>query len=121
ERMFGQARVLESQSAIDASRVSYSNFFVDIGVGESAAATYQATITRRMIHLVSELVAVRDPEIDSEPLSERAPKAGAAKGPSASAFLPPYARRSKSLEVLIPILYLKGDKPPLSGPGGMLV
>jgi hypothetical protein len=44
--MFGQARVLESQSAIDASRVSYSNFFVDIGVGESAAATYQATITQ---------------------------------------------------------------------------
>src|SRR5258707_15502488 len=26
----------------------------------------------------------------------------------ASAILPPYARRSKSLEVLIPILYLKG-------------
>jgi hypothetical protein len=25
-----------------------------------------------------------------------------------SAILPPYARRSKSLEVLIPILYLKG-------------
>jgi len=25
-----------------------------------------------------------------------------------SAMLPPYARRSKSLEVLIPILYLKG-------------
>jgi putative transposase len=31
-----------------------------------------------------------------------------AKGPNASDFLPPYARRSKSLEVLIPILYLKG-------------
>ena len=34
------------------------------------------------------------------------------KGRSASAFLlailPPYARRSKSLQVLIPILYLKG-------------
>ena len=27
---------------------------------------------------------------------------------SSSAILPPYARRSKSLEVLIPILYLKG-------------
>ena len=27
---------------------------------------------------------------------------------SRSAILPPYARRSKSLEVLIPILYLKG-------------
>jgi hypothetical protein len=26
-----------------------------------------------------------------------------------SALLPPYARRSKSLEVLIPILYLKGS------------
>ena len=28
-----------------------------------------------------------------------------------SAILPPYARRSKSLEVLIPILYLKGVSP----------
>jgi putative transposase len=28
-----------------------------------------------------------------------------------SAILPPYARRSKSLEVLIPILYLKGRNP----------
>ena len=30
-----------------------------------------------------------------------------------SAILPPYARRSKSLEVLIPILYLKGISTPL--------
>ena len=28
-----------------------------------------------------------------------------------SAMLPPYARRSKSLEVLLPILYLKGISP----------
>jgi hypothetical protein len=28
-----------------------------------------------------------------------------------SAILPPYARRSKSLEVLIPVLYLKGGLP----------
>ena len=27
-----------------------------------------------------------------------------------SAILPPYARRSKSLEALIPILYLKGSR-----------
>jgi len=31
-----------------------------------------------------------------------------------SAILPPYARRSKSLEVLIPILYLKGISPATS-------
>ena len=29
-----------------------------------------------------------------------------------SAILPPYARRSKSLEVLIPVLYLQGASPP---------
>ena len=31
-----------------------------------------------------------------------------------SAILPPYARRSKSLEVLIPILYLKASPPATS-------
>src|SRR3954449_4335372 len=48
------------------------------------------------------------------PVAVRAPRIrdrhGAGKGPIrfTSAILPPYARRSKSLEVLIPILYLRG-------------
>ena len=48
------------------------------------------------------------------PLGVRAPQVrdrvgqGEARIRFSSAILPPYARRSKSLEVLIPILYLKG-------------
>jgi len=48
------------------------------------------------------------------PVGVRAPRVrdrvgqGEARIRFSSAFLPPYARRSKSLEVLIPILYLKG-------------
>src|SRR5436305_3496930 len=45
-------------------------------------------------------VAVRQPR-----LRDRAASAGERINP---AILPPYARRTKSLEVLIPILYLKG-------------
>ena len=48
------------------------------------------------------------------PVAVRAPRVRDRIGPGetrirfTSAILPPYARRSKSLEVLIPILYLKG-------------
>src|SRR5215217_1786723 len=44
------------------------------------------------------------------PVAVRAPRvrAGESRIRFTSAILPPYARRSKSLEVLIPILYLKG-------------
>src|SRR5580693_657741 len=48
------------------------------------------------------------------PVGVRAPRVrdrvgqGEARIRFSSAILPPYARRSKSLEVLIPILYLKG-------------
>ena len=48
------------------------------------------------------------------PVAVRAPRVRDRGGPGearirfCSAILPPYARRSKSLEVLIPILYLKG-------------
>src|SRR5213082_4116152 len=48
------------------------------------------------------------------PVAVRAPRvrdrtgAGASRIRFTSAILPPYARRSKSLEVLIPILYLRG-------------
>src|SRR5438270_13679894 len=48
------------------------------------------------------------------PVAVRAPRirdrvgAGEERIAFSSAILPPYARRSKSLEMLIPILYLKG-------------
>src|SRR2546429_2087275 len=48
------------------------------------------------------------------PVAVRAPRirdrvgTGAERTALSSAILPPYARRSKSLEVLIPLLYLKG-------------
>ena len=48
------------------------------------------------------------------PVAVRAPRVrdrtglGADRIRFSSALLPPYARRSKSLEVLIPVLYLKG-------------
>ena len=48
------------------------------------------------------------------PVAVRAPRVrdrtgqGAERIRFSSALLPPYARRSKSLEVLIPVLYLKG-------------
>jgi putative transposase len=48
-------------------------------------------------------VAVRQPRV-----RDRKPGRDGARIRFAPAILPPYARRSKSLEVLIPILYLKG-------------
>jgi putative transposase len=48
-------------------------------------------------------VAVRCPRV-----RDRAAAEGSERIRFSSAILPPYARRSKSLEVLIPILYLKG-------------
>jgi hypothetical protein len=52
-------------------------------------------------------VAVRQPRVRDREAGAEDP----ARIRFSPAILPPYARRSKSLEMLIPILYLKGTHP----------
>jgi hypothetical protein len=72
------------------------------GLGIKAGAPRHGHLPEREIVTGLGPVAVRCPRV-----RDRAGE-GSDRIRFSSAILPPYARRSKSLEVLIPILYLKG-------------
>src|SRR5438477_10462449 len=75
---------------------------VEMTAREGFAAALGALLPEREIMTGIGPVAVRAPRIRDRLAT------GEERIAFSSAILPPYARRSKSLEVLIPILYLKG-------------